>query len=200
MTFALLLVLSAAPALGDEDPAQRVAAVEKWARTQKKPQLSLKEAKALKDCVELPAVKDTGCEQPAKLCLVHEGDDGSSGTRVEELGFVLAGHEELHKHLRVWWYAAYEPRRHECDPPEPMVGEETPTQKAERVARWRKAHQREWQACIKRVEKDSADDSEELGCDVVLVNACRKEAFVMCRARNLRKGVGTVGKLRRFEF
>jgi hypothetical protein len=200
VSFALLVVLAAAPALGVDDPAQRLAAVESWAKKQKKPQLSFAEAKKLEGCVELPAVKDTGCEQPAKLCRVQEGDDGSSGTRVEQLSFVLAGHEALHKHLRVWWYAAYEPRRHECDPPDPMTGEETPTQKFERVALWRKGHQKEWKACIKRVEKDSADDSEELSCDVVMVNACRMEAFITCRARNLRKGIGVTGKLQRFEF
>lgn len=199
MTLGLLLVLAAGPAPA-ADAAQRLAAVEKWARAKKKPQLPFKEAKAVSGCIELPAVKELGCEQPAQLCAVHEGDDGSSGTRVEQRSFVLAGHEELHKHLRVWWYASYAPRVWECDPPDPMTGEETPGQRLERIAAWRKSHAKEWAACIKRAEKDSADDSEELSCDVVYVDACRMEAYLTCRARNLRQGIGVAGKLQRFEF
>lgn len=195
----LAVVVAAAAPLSAEDEGARLAAVEQWAKG-KKPQLSLQQAKSVQGCVELPAVKETGCAEAAKVCAVSEGDDGSSGTRVESLSFVLAGHEALHNHLRVWWRAAYEPRRWECDPPASMTSEETPSQRAVRVEEWRRTHQKEWASCIARVEKDSADDSEELSCDVVLVNACRGEAFVKCRAKNLRAGMGTIGKLHRVVF
>lgn len=199
MRGALLATVLAAAPLASGDAASQLAAVEKWAQG-KKPQLSFQQAMAVQGCVELPAVKEAGCETPAKLCSVMEGDDGSSGTRVESLSFVLAGHEELHNHLRVWWRAAYEPRRWECDPPASMTSDETPAQRTARVEAWRSTHRKEWLACVARAEKDSADDAEELSCDLVLVNACRSEAFVRCRAKNLRAGVGTIGKLHRVVF
>lgn len=199
--FAALLVVLAASPLASEDAAARLAAVEKWAKTQRKPQLSSKDARALTDCVELPAVKDTGCAEPAKLCRLHEGDDGSSGTRTESLSLLLSGQDRDVKPLRVWWSAAYEPKRGECDPPESMLGNsETPEQHAKEVAAFRKAHAKDYAKCVARAEKDARDDAEELVCDVVLMNACRKEAYVTCKARNLRKGLNALEKLHRFEF
>lgn len=201
LTALLLLVLPAASPpvhpLASDDVATRLEAVAKWAKG-KKPQLSSKAAKELADCVELPAVKDTGCEQPAKLCRLHEGDDGSSGTRLESLSLTLTGRE---KAVRVWWSATYEPRRFECDPPEPLEGHESKAEHELEVAAWRKAHAREWKQCLARVEKDARDDAEELHCEVVLVNACRAEAFLTCRAKNLRrKNVVALEHLHRVEL
>jgi hypothetical protein len=181
--------------LASDDAATRLAAVAKWAKG-KKPQLSSKAARELTDCTELPAVKDTGCAQPARLCRLHEGDDGSAGTRVESLSLTLTGHE---KAVRVWWAATYEPRRFECDPPEPLEGHESKVDHDAEVAAWRKANAREWARCLARVEKDARDDAEELHCEVVLVNACRAEAFVTCRARNLRSK-NALEHLHRVEF
>ncbi|MFZ5445822.1 MAG: hypothetical protein ACOZQL_37870 [Myxococcota bacterium] len=197
MLHALLLATLAQHPLAADDAAARLAAVSKWSRGQK-PQLSAKDARALgAECVELPAVKETGCEVPARLCRLVEGDDGSSGTRVEALSFHLEGHE---KPVRVWWAATYEPRRFECDPPERLDGADAPAQREAEVAAWRKAHAKEWQRCLARVEKDARDDAEELACDVVLINACRAEAFLTCRARNLRKGVVALEHLHRVSF
>ena len=53
MLAALLLVLSVAP-MAPEESGERLAAVEKWAKAQRKPQLSSKDARALTGCVELP--------------------------------------------------------------------------------------------------------------------------------------------------
>lgn len=197
MLYALLLATLAQSPLAVDDPAARLAAVAKWSRG-KKPQLSSKDARALTtECVELPAVKETGCATGAKLCRLHEGDDGSSGTRLESLSFHLEGHE---RPVRVWWAATYEPRRFECDPPEKLEGEQSAQARAAEVAAWRKAHAKEWQRCLARVEKDARDDAEELTCDLVLVDACRADAFLTCRARNLRKGVAALEHLHRVSF
>jgi hypothetical protein len=199
MLAALLVVLSAAP-MASDDAAERLAAVAKWARTQRKPQLSSKDARALTDCVELPPVKETGCAVPAKLCRLPEGDDGSSGTRIESLSLLLTGQDRDVKPLRVWWSAAYEPRRAECDPPESMTGSDSPEQRAKDVAAFRKNHAKEYAKCVARVEKDARDDAEELSCELVLMNECRKEAYLTCKTRNLRKGIVALEHLHRFEF
>ena len=199
MLAALLFVLCAAP-MASDDAAERLAAVDRWAKTQRKPQLSSKDARALTDCVELPAVKETGCAVPAKLCRLPEGDDGSSGTRMESLSLLLMGQDRDVKPLRVWWTAAYEPKRGECDPPESLSGTETPEFRAREAVAFRKAHPKEYAKCVARAEKDALDDAEELSCEVVLLNACRKEAYLTCRSRNLRKGMVALEHLHRFEF
>lgn len=192
-------LLAAAPSpLASEDAAERLAAVEKWAKKQRKPQLSAKDARTLKDCVELPAVKETGCTTAAKLCRLHEGDDGSSGTRVESLSLHLGGQDHDGKALRVAWTAVYEAKVEECDPPESMTHAENPEQRAKDVALFRKT--KEYATCVARMKKDAKDDAEELLCDVVLMNACRKEAYVICRTKNLRKGITALQHLHRFEF
>lgn len=178
MWHALLAICLSAHPLASDDAAERLAAVGKWSRSQKKPQLSVKEARALVDCVELPPVKETGCELPVKLCRLDEGDDGSSGTRIESLSLLLTGDERATKALRVWWTASYEPKRAECGPPG-SAGHAS---------------------CVARVEKDARDDAEEFQCDVVLINACRQEAYLTCRTRNLRQGLGQLERLHRFEF
>jgi hypothetical protein len=192
-------LLAAAPSpLSSEDAAERLAAVEKWAKKQKKPQLSAKDARALEACVELPAVKETGCTTAAKLCRLHEGDDGSSGTRVESLSLHLGGQEHDGKSLRVAWTAIYEAKVEECDPPESMTHVENPEQRAKDVAVYRKT--KEYAKCLGRMQKDAKDDAEEMLCDVVLMNACRKEAYVTCRTKNLRKGITALHHLHRFDF
>ncbi len=191
----LLLVLTQHP-LASDDAGARLEAVAKWAK-QKKPQLAAKDARALADCLEVPGVKETGCTTPAKLCRLHEGDDGSSGTRTESLSLVLEGRE---KALRVWWTAAYEPSLTDCDPVEPLEGHESPEQHAAEIAEYRSKHAREFTKCVARVKKQAKDDAEELSCDVVLINACREEAWVTCKARNLRKGTTALERLHRFEF
>lgn len=186
MFAALALVLAAAP-LASDDAAVRLKAVQDWAKKQKRPVLALKDARALTGCVELAPVADTGCTQPARLCPLREGDDGSAGTRRESLSVVLQSEDQHPWHLKVWRIAAYEPRVAECDPPEPLFDAPPPDQRAIDVAAWRKAHAAEYARCVARVEKDSRDDAEELSCDVVLVNACRREAYVKCKARNFGK-------------
>lgn len=184
MFAALVLVLAAAP-LASDDAGERLKAVQAWATKQKKPVLALKEARALAGCVELAPVSDTGCGQPAKLCPLHEGDDGSAGTRRESLSLLLEGEDHVGKHLKVWWSAVYEPKVPECDPPEPLFGAPPPDQRAKDLVAWRTTHAAEYAKCVARVEKDSRDDAAEFSCDVVLVNACRREAYVKCKARNL---------------
>lgn len=188
---ALLLLFISVNPLASDDDAARLAAVEKRARSQK-PQLSAKQARALVECVEVPPVNETGCALPAKLCPVHEGDDGSSGTRQESLSLLWSGQEESVKALRVWWTATYEPKRAECEPPEAAVGPETPAT--------RKGREKDFARCVARVEKEAKDDAEELQCDVVLMNACRKEAYLTCRSKNLRKGIAPLERLHRFAF
>lgn len=194
-----LLLLSASP-LASDDPAERLSAVQKWVKTQKKPQLSSKDARAITECIEVPPVKETGCAEPAKLCRLHEGDDGSSGTRVESISLLMAGEQHDVQPLRVWWSAAYEAKVSDCDPPEHLLGHESEEQKVEAVVAWKKAHAKEYASCVARLEKKAKNDAEELICDVLLVNACRREAWVTCKARNLRKGVATLLNLHRFEF
>lgn len=182
LTAFLVGLIAAAPSLSADDAADRLAAVQKWAKKQKKPQLSAKDARALTDCIELTPVKDTGCTEVAKLCKLHEGDDGSSGTRTESVSLVLSGPES--KSLRVFSSVGYEPRVSEC----------------EEAAEAQKAHSKEYARCVARAEKDARDDAEELLCDVVLMNACRREAYVTCKTRNLRKGVSALEQLHRFDF
>lgn len=202
MTFGAALtcvVLSAAP-LDLEDPALRLAAVQKWAKTHRKPQLTAKQVRALVDCVELAPVKDTGCAVPAKLCRLHEGDDGSSGTRTESISLLLTGQEHDSQPLRMWLRSIYEVKVNDCDPPEHLLDSETPEQRAAEVAAWKEGHPREYAKCVALLEKRAKADAEELLCDLVLMNACRKEAWVTCKARNLRKGVTALQTLHRFDF
>lgn len=198
LTALVLLALhgTPAPTLADDDPEKRLEAAVAWAKKNKKPQLAAKDARALKDCVVLPAVKATGCAEPAKLCRLHEGDDGSSGTRIESVSLTLDGHE---KPLRAWWTATYEPPVKECEPPEELAAE-SPEHHAAIVAAWKKEHPKEFAACLQRVKKKADSDAEVLECDVVLMNACRKEAYVKCRSKNLRKGMTALEHLHRFEF
>ena len=199
MLSGLLFSILAASPLASDDAAVRLAAVQKWAKKQKKPQLSSKEARALTECVELLPVKDTGCTETAKLCRLHEGDDGSSGTRVESLSLLLTGLER--QPLRMWWNATYEVKVSECDPPEPMSGSiQSAEERATQVSEWKKSHAKEYSRCVARLEKKARDDAEDLTCDVVLMNVCRKEAYVTCKTRNLRKGVSALEHLHRFDF
>lgn len=199
MLSGLVFSLLAAAPLASEDAAVRLAAVQKWAKKQKKPQLSSKEARALTECIELPPVKDTGCTQAAKLCRLHEGDDGSSGTRMESLSLLLTGFER--QPLCIWWSATYEVKASECDPPEPMSGSTPSTdERATQVTEWKKTHAKEYARCVARLERKARDDAEELTCDLVLMNVCRKEAYVTCKTRNLRKGVKALEHLHRFDF
>ena len=184
MFAALVLVLAASP-LASDDAAERLAAVQAWAKKQKKPVLALKVARELKDCIELAPVADTGCTQPAPLCPLREGDDGSGGSRRESLSLLLKSPDHVAKHVQVWRSSVYEPKIAECDPPEPLFGAPSPEQRALDVAAWRKTHAKEYAKCVGRMEKDARNDDEEFSCDVVLVNACRKEAYVKCKARNL---------------
>jgi hypothetical protein len=191
----LMLALAQHP-LASDDAQVRLDAVTAWAR-KKKPQFPVKVARTVTDCVELAAVPETGCPTKAKLCRLHEGDDGSSGTRIESLSFLLEGHE---KPLRVWWTAAYEPPLTDCDPPEKLEGHDSPEQHATEVATWRKSHAKEYAQCQARLQKDATNDAEELSCDVVLINACRAEAYATCKSKNLRKGMTALTRLHRFEF
>ncbi|MDP3152089.1 MAG: hypothetical protein Q8N23_05430 [Archangium sp.] len=197
-------VLSAAPppppSLAADDAAERLSAVQTWVKKQKKPQLSSKDARAIAECIELPAVKETGCEHKAKLCRLHEGDDGSSGTRVESLSLLMAGEEHDVQPLRVWWSAAYEAKVSDCDPPEHLLGHETAEQRVEAIAAWKKKNVKEFTRCVERLEKKAKADAEELTCDLMLVNACRREAYVTCKTRNLREGIQALEQLHRFEF
>lgn len=208
-------LFGAAPApavspLAADDPAARLLAVQKWSK-QKKPQLTAKDAHAAftkvavdggapTECLEVPAMKETGCATPAKLCRLHEGDDGSSGTRVESLSLLMAGEEHDVHPLRVWWSAAYEAKSSDCDPPEALFSHETPEEHAAAVAEWKKKNAKEYAKCVARLEKKAKSDAEELVCDLVLVNGCRREAYVTCKTRNLRKGIKALEDLHRFEF
>ncbi len=202
MVFAALVaaVVSAAPSLAADDAAERLSAVQTWVKKQKKPQLSSKDARAITECIEVPAVKETGCEQRAKLCRLREGDDGSSGTRVESLSLLMAGEEHDVQPLRVWWSAAYEAKVSDCEPPEHLLGHETAEQRVEAIAEWKKKNANEFNRCVERLEKKAKTDAEELTCDLLLVNACRREAYVTCKTRNLRKGIQALEQLHRFEF
>lgn len=191
------LCVTAAPASGDDEVAQRLQAASAWFKKNKKAQLPAKAARALKDCVTLTPPKELACEETAKLCRVHEGDDGSSGTRTESLSLALEHHT---RPLRVWWTATYEPPVTECEPPEELEGHESPEHHAAEVAKWKASHAKEFAACLQRVRTKAATDAEELSCDVVLVNPCRAEAFVTCSAKNLRQGMQALTHLHRVEF
>lgn len=193
---ALQLAQTPHPLAADDEPA-RLAAVSAWAK-KKKPQLTSKQARDAKGCVEVPALKETGCDKPAKLCRLHEGDDGSGGTRIESVSMFLEGHET--KPLRMWWAATYEPPVKECDPPDHLLGHETPEERDAEVAAWRKKNAREYAACLARVKKKALNDAEEAACDVVVINVCRAEAWVQCKTKNLRKSVTALEHLHRFAF
>lgn len=201
MFTALALVLAAVPSLSAEDVAARLTAVQDYVKKQKKPLLTAKDARALTGCVELPAVKDSGCEVAAQVCPLHEGDDGSSGTRRESLSLLLTSPDHPSKHLQVWRSAVYEPRLFECDPPEHLFGASPPDQRAKEIETWRASHAKEYAACVARMQKDARDDAEEVSCDVLFVNACRREAYVRCKARNLAKAAKAPSEeVQRFEF
>lgn len=194
----LLLLLAQAPHLLAADAeATRLQGAAQWAKTHQ-PQLSAKAARDVADCVELPAVPETGCAQPAKLCRLHEGDDGSSGTRRESLSFFLAGHET--KPVRVWWAATYEPPVAECEPPEQLLHHTTPEEREAELAAWHARHSKEYALCLTRLKKKAAADAEEASCEMVLVNACRAEAFVTCKTKNLRKRIAALEPLHRVSF
>ncbi len=198
MSLTLLVLLAQAPhPLSADEAATRLTAATQWAKS-KKPQLTTAAARAVTECVELPAVKETGCAQPAKLCRLHEGDDGGSGTRIESLSFFLSGHEM--KPLRVFWSAMYEPPLGECEPPEHLLTTNTPEERAAEIAAWHKQHSKEYGLCVTRVKKKAAADAEEAACDVILANACRAEAFVVCKTRNLRKSITALETVHRFTF
>lgn len=194
----LLLLLAQVPhPLAADTEAARLQGAAQWAKT-KKPQLSTKAARDVADCVELPAVPETGCAQPAKLCRLHEGDDGSSGTRRESLSFFLSGHEA--KPVRVWWAATYEPPVAECEPPEHLLNHTTPEEREAELAAWHAKHSKEYALCLTRLKQKAVADAEEASCDVVLVNACRAEAFVTCKTKNLRKRIAALEPLHRVSF
>ncbi len=199
-SLAAVLSASPAPSLAAEDASERLNAVQTWVKKQKKPQLSSKDARAITECIELPAVKETGCEQKAKLCRLQEGDDGSSGTRVESLSLLMLGEEHAAQPLLVWWSATYEAKVSDCEPPEHLLGHETAEQRVEAISQWKKKNVKEFTRCIERLEKKVKADAEELMCDLMLVNACRREAYVTCKTRNLRKGNRALEPLHRFEF
>lgn len=197
----LLLALRAGPSgLTSDDLAQRLSAVQKWSKQQKKPQLSWRDARSITECIEVPPVKETGCELSAKLCPLHEGDDGSSGTRVESVSLLMTGEDDELRPLRVFWRAAYEAKLSDCEPPESFVSHQSTEQRGASVAAWKKVNAKEYSKCVARLERRAESDAEELTCDLLLVNGCRREAYVTCKARNLRQGVATLLQLHRFEF
>ncbi|MGV3624326.1 MAG: hypothetical protein ACO1OB_26135 [Archangium sp.] len=195
MLTALLLVSLAQ--LSSEDEGKRLEAAGAWAK-KNRPQLSAKAAREVKDCIELPPVKDSGCDTPAKLCRLNEGDEGSGGTRIESVSFFLAGRES--RPLRLLWSATYEPQFKDCDPPDHLLGHETPEERERELANWHQKHAKEYAACKARLTKKALDDAEEASCDAVLVNACRAEAFVICKTKNLRKNISALEHLHRFAF
>jgi hypothetical protein len=81
---------------------------------------------------------------------------------------LLAPEEHDVQPLRVFWSAAYEAKKTDCDPPESFEGHETAEQRAASVAAWRKSHAKEYARCVARLEKDAKDDAEELTSDLVL--------------------------------
>lgn len=197
LSLACAVVVAAAPSLNDDDAAKRLEAAQAWVKKNARPQLTAKAARELKDCVTLTPPKETGCTEVAKLCRVHEGDDGSSGTRVESVSLSLEHHLNS---LRMWWTATYEPPVTECEPPEELEGHESPEHHLAEVAAWKKTHAKEYAACLVRVKKKALADAEELQCNIAFVNTCRAEAWVSCTSKNLRKGMTALTHLHRFEF
>lgn len=191
------LVLLSLAQLSSEDQAKRLEAVGVWAK-KNKPQLSAKAARETKDCVDIAPVKDTGCDKPAKLCRLNEGDEGSGGTRIDSVSFFLEGHES--RPLRLLWSATYEPQFKDCDPPDHLLGHETPEERERELINWRTKNAKEYAACKARLVKKALNDAEEASCDAVLVNACRAEAFVICKTKNLRKNIAALEHLHRFAF
>lgn len=198
MPLTLLLLLAQAPhPLAADADAARLQGAAQWAKV-KKPQLPEKAARAVAGCVELPPVPETGCAKPATLCRLPEGDDGGSGTRLESLSFFLTGHEA--RPLRVWWAATYEPPVAECEPPDHLLHHTTPEEREAELATWHRQHSTEYGLCLTRLRKKAAADAEEASCDVVLINACRAEAFVTCKTKNLGKRLAALESLHRVSF
>lgn len=186
-----LLLLSLAQ-LSSDDSAKRLEAAASWAK-KNKPQLTSKAARDAKDCVELAPAKDTGCDKPAKLCRLNEGGDDT-----EAVSMVLEGHEQ--QPLRLWSSVTYEPPFKDCDPPDQLLGHETPEERERELLNWRKKNAKEYAACKARLAKKAVNDAEQLSCDAVLINACRAEAFVICKTKNLRKNVAALEQLHRVSF
>lgn len=186
-----LLLLSLAQ-LSSDDASKRLEATASWAK-KNTPQLSSSAARSSKECVELAPVKDTGCDKPAKLCRLNEGGDDT-----ESVSMVLEGHEQ--HPLRLWSSATYTPQFRECDPPDQLLGHETPEERERELVNWRKKNAREYAACKARLTKKAANDAEEMSCDAVLINACRAEAFIICKTKNLRKNVAALEQLHRVSF
>jgi len=196
-SLACAVFVAAAPSLNDDDAAKRLEAAQAWVKKNARPQLTAKAARELKDCVTLTPPKETGCTEVAKLCRVHEGDDGSSGTRVESVSLSLEHHLTP---LRVWWTATYEPPVTECEPPEELEGHESPEHHLAEVAAWKKQHAKEYAACLVRVKKKALSDAEELQCDIASLNPCPAEAGVCSPPKNPPQGMTALTHLHRFEF
>lgn len=173
-----LLILSAGPSLTSPDIAQRKQAAEAWSRRHgvalSASTLEARTARGV-DCIRLRAPAPTGCRESVELCawvilggvcsgswstdvILRVSDGGSSFQFIQHDGSSVDSYACETAVPEVTWLAD---------------GGTTPV----------RGRQQEVDACIRKQRAELASEETHLRCDVMTVNPCLGEAYLVCRGR-----------------
>lgn len=202
----LLLLLLAVPprsgaahGLASDDVATRTRAATAWSRTHApvalpKPRDDAGPAEVV-GCVAVRAPSETGCARAAWACPVETGFGSCSGAFSSRIGVVFADgdgpppHDPVGPTLLLEARSGDDAPELECAAPSgfAVAGTVAPGEAARLRAAWEAEQARAYARCVEATRRRQAADEARLSCQVLLVNPCRREAFVRCTGRNLER-------------
>jgi len=168
-------------------------------------------------CAAVRAPKESGCTRTVWACSVGSATGSCSGGYSEESSLVFIDSDELPadqavnaayaapgKALLVSAESGEDDPELECDSGGSLFGFGPGVPQAEREkarAQWAAEQARERARCIARARKRFAAERVVYRCQLLLVNPCRREAFVRCSGKNVdpEDGLGQLG-VRRFAW
>jgi hypothetical protein len=215
----LLLVLATPPrggsgdGLASDDVATRTRAAVAWSRTHApvalpRPRGDAAPAEA-HGCVSVRPPRETGCTRAVWACPVETESGSCSGAFSSTEGVVFADGDGPPPHAPAGPTLLLEARSGddapelECAAPSgfAVAGAVTPEEAARRRAAWEAEQARAYARCVEATRRRQAAEETRLSCQVLLVNPCRREAFVLCRGLNLDRAEGLpAAGLRRFTW
>lgn len=200
----LAVVLAAPHPLTSDAVATRQAAAVSWSAKHGAVKLpwpdALNASDDAADCVELRAPAPAGCEKSVWACPVGSMSAMCTGDFNAERRLVFvesdgppsdaafsAAHAAQGVGLLVRAQSGNDAPELECSGDvgfsvAPGVSAE---QRARAEAEWRKELQREHEKCLREVKARNAREAMQLRCELLVVNPCRREAFVRCAGKNL---------------
>jgi hypothetical protein len=212
---ALLLLASPHP-LSSDDPALRQRAALAWSRAHgpvKLPWPSKPDPDGSRPeprCVELRAPRASGCAASTWACPLESSQGSCSGASSWELRVAFSERpepsppgDEERPELLLRTVSGDDAPELECAPVSGLafVGARAPAEERKARATWEREQAREQARCIERARRRQAAERVVFRCDLLLVNPCRREAFVRCGGKNLERADWLPGPgVRRFTW